>query len=472
MYLVNDFNNTKCIIANIDVVIEILKIVKIPFIMNEQSNYAQDKLIILNDYENNTYVTLQIINDNTVMDTLQQIYNLTNKKIVNYKIKPVTHLSYNSYNYGGNIISTPIYLNKSYIIYCNYLDDTIIKHLLKTKQSLLNLKCSFVNNNCRHIDELICFIPNKKVESGFKIWVYDPVISLSENYLSTLIITEAEYKQEINDIYSKLMTYEIKNLLKLKKNNITKNDICIKNDIYNLNEFSDKDKIIYLTFVYLIKLNNFKDLFLNNLHNYKMNNICSLSIYIYNKLDIEFLSININKHLNIYHAFHLFHIVDYIIEKLYKAIILNMKYINNDIFINKLYFGDTEEEILKYYSNLFLKEQLNNLEILATNIFNKKYIDCKEQFELIPLHIKIQRNNSFVITNPPIMNRLLINYNNSSYIFFSDNNNKTNYNILLNKNILSDLDDSNIKYCFINIHNYYYTSGDGGGIHCLVKQVF
>jgi hypothetical protein len=463
----------------VDTLSKIINIVNIESI----EEFFQDHSIILKNMINDKLLLLQI-KQNSYIERLQENTDI----IID---KSLMDLVSNTFAYGGNFISSPIFEGR-YVIFCcknkyiqskiDTVKDKLIEHITE-KQTLIELDCSFCASNGRHIDELMCFMPYEEYRIfdkllKFKIWIY----KIRDIYISDIV----EMTDNYNILKKKLQI--INDKTEFFKEVLNEIDISIKYE-KKVREHERDDDIIIDNF--------FKGFALTNI----TNDIIKVCTRIYN--------------------------VSEEVLKNDKRLIRKLKFINADnykklkliiyIYILKFFGGidyiDNKQILIDYYNT----EQDRNKDIIISSIFNldissniaiineiKKILFVEYPIDLIIQDININPECKFNFS--PIFNRCWIETDENVLCIFPNGSIKEADSIeqdilmdpkeyQIDKHISNDSNDSEINdilaiqkpliksmlnpakeivYKFFNTSKYHGTStgNTGGNIHCLLKQIF
>ena len=125
-------------------------------------------------------------------------------------------------------------------------------------------------------------------------------------------------------------------------------------------------------------------------------------------------------------------------------------------------------------------EQMENLNIVSMELYNKLYNECREHFVLFPIDLEIDGQLQFKILNIPIFNRLWYENDTDCYFIYSSTSDLDpevycilKEEIKLIKSILNP--DKKINIHKIDTTKYNKkggTSAVGGNLHCLIKNIY
>lgn len=139
--------------------------------------------------------------------------------------------------------------------------------------------------------------------------------------------------------------------------------------------------------------------------------------------------------------------------------------------LKKLLKEKSDEIIINEIKYNLERERQSNIQIISQKLFGEYK---PEMFVEFPIDLEINDNN-YLITKPPIFNRLCINLNNNikEYLFLFSKAGDIDPEVMeiLNREKIK-MNPNNI-YEFIDITEEYIKSGNvGGGLHCLIKTQY
>lgn len=383
------------------------------------SEYKQDPAIFLKDENNKNYI---LIVRNDIID--RENKNLS-ERIENINKIDYNYIQPSGNDYGGNFISSPGTNNYTFC-FENINNDlqSLLNNILINK--LVELKCSFRYNDERHIDECMCFMPYN--DGSYKIWIYK-IRNISFKNDSNSYISDLKIR------YASLFNNLIKNI------NIINDDLKSKLKIYLL-EFNKIDYNKNDTFIGKIEI------FLNK----ELSNNPTL---------IARIVTSLNKIISDNPEFNDIDLIRTFIQRLslYDKTELKKPTINKN------------DEILNHIKANLETERILNIEIISKILF-KEY--KPEMFVEFPIDLEINDNN-YLITKPPIFNRVCINLNNDikEYLFLFSQAGEVDLEVMNILNREKIKMNSNNIYEFIDISNEYKTDVKvGGGLHCLIKTQY
>jgi hypothetical protein len=384
------------------------------------SEYKQDPAIFLKDENNKNYI---LIVRNDIIDSENKNLSERIEKIENIENIEYKYTKPSGNDYGGNFISSPGANNYTFC-FENINNDLqlLLNNTLVNK--LVELKCSFRYNGERHIDECMCFMPYNN--GSYKIWIYK--------------IRNISFKNDSNS--------HLKIQYDTLFNNLIRNiDIIINNDLKSklkigllgFNKLDYKENIAFIGKIETLLNNELSD----------NPELIAKILTSLNKINSDNPDMNVIKLIRTFiQSLPLCHKTE-----------LKKPPINNS------------DDILNYIKSNLETERILNIETIS-NILFKEY--KPEMFVEFPIDLEINDNN-YLITKPPIFNRVCINLNNDikEYLFLFSQAGEVDPEVMdiLNKEKIK-MNPNNI-YEFIDISNEYKTDVKvGGGLHCLIKTQY